>query len=112
MRKFISKTFKDETSVIELEVEEVSLMQDQSLAWRLQPGEKLYEVILPKSLAGERYYSYFLHDYAGACHSYAIEELTQETKRTAEKRHTVVDETLLQSKIDGIERVLLQGEVK
>ena len=112
MRKFISKTFKDKTSVIELDLKEVGLMEDQSLAWRLQSWEKLFEVLAPASLAGERYYSYFLYDYPEACHTYAIDELTQEAKRTAEKRHTTVDKDLLQSKIDGIDIVMLEGKSK
>lgn len=102
MIKYAIYSIKRATTVIEAEVREVSIMEDCSLSWRLQPGESLYEFISPKVLEGERWFSWFLYDSKEVAMEQAIILTNQEAERTARKSHTEIDQDVLAENLAAI----------
>lgn len=111
MRKFIVSTFKGTTTVIEVDVRDVTWTEDPSLAWQLKNGEGCYVIQSPASLAGERYYSWAFFETDESALQSAIFGVEQEAERSARKAHTDVDQSLLSSKLSSIKTTYLKSDI-
>lgn len=107
MIKFIPQTIKGQTSVYEIEVKPVTLLEDPSLSWRAKPGEILYKVISPKNFAEEKWWSFYMYDSAEKALEVASGLLNENAARTARKDHTELDEANLSERIAAITLVNL-----
>lgn len=85
MRKYIVQHLKGVTSILEIECEKVTLLEDPSLAWSLKNFEYKVKVSKPVSFAGEILCWWALFATEPLARQQAEKELIEEAKRNARK---------------------------
>jgi hypothetical protein len=108
MRKFIVEHSKRGTSIIEVDVVLLSLLEDTSLAWRLKSGESIYRVLAPAN--HDMVMSWAVFDTEEHALGVAVIDITMSYKRQAEKAHTAFDEAACNEELMSIKTCKLGAE--
>lgn len=107
IKKFAPHSLRDQTSIYEIEVKPVSLLEDPSLVWRAQPREVYYKVVSPKQFAGEKWWSFFMYDSEEEALAMATSRVNEEATRDARKAHIEIDQEKLTAKLSSIKIISL-----
>lgn len=107
MIKYSIQTLKGATSIIEVELRQVSLLEDPSLAWRINAPECMYYIVKPSSFPGEAFMSWAFFDSRECALAKAQADILHEAKRTAEKSHSNFDNERYQERLSAIKFVNL-----
>lgn len=91
MRKYIVQHLKSSTLIQEVECEYTTLLEDPSLAWRLQKGEIAYKILQPPSLKNEMFMGWSLFSNETLALEFAQRDLKEDSERNARKSHSEVD---------------------
>lgn len=102
MIKYVIQHVKGAAVILETEVALVTQAEDPSIAWRLKPGECIYNILRPMSLAGECWMSFAFYDSEAEART-KLESSLREVEAPRAARHgQVISEEEILSRLAAI----------